>query len=364
MVIPFNTINLQYNESSADYFSKIFSNDLYINISLGNPKQVVKSLLKMEQDQFYIYSNGYSYNISSTYKNLNNNSESFEYFSDEKKSEDIFYFQLYKPYKEFSQKLLQSQKSINEIIAINFILIKNYQKNDFSINWTTNDKRSPLLNNYGLVGLQYNIPELNNKIFFIKSLKEAKVINNYLLSIFFNNESKINNNLEPNGYLIIGEEISEENDNIKFINDEKRHGIIKWDIIFDEIYSSFNYLNNVKNKKYINKNQQVQLIIDKPYIIGTDEYESFIYINFFEELINKGVCFKKFISINTIYFGYYCDNYSQLFIQKYFPDLYFYSKELNELFIFNKKDLFFYNNVYNKKDEHFCFFMILLYLLN
>lgn len=47
-----------------------------------------------------------------------------------------------------------------------------------------------------------------------------------------------------------------------------------------------------------NKNQQVQLIIDKPYIIGTDEYESFIYINFFEELINKGVCFKKFISIN------------------------------------------------------------------
>ena len=166
---------------------------------------------------------------------------------------------------------------------MNFILIKN----NFSINWTTNDKKSPLLNNHGLIGLHYNNLELKHNILFIKSLKKTKIINNYLLSIIFENE---NNSIDNNGYLIIGEEISE--GNFKYINDEQRYGLIKWDIVFDEIFS-FNGLNtDEKNKKFFIKNHQVQLSIDKPYIIGIDVYEYFIYIYFFQILIEKGISVK------------------------------------------------------------------------
>ena len=341
--IPFETINLQYNETIKDYFSKLFSNDLYANIALGTPKQKVKFLLKMEQDQFYIYNNAYNHNKSSTFRIIEDDKSSY-YFTEEKISEDIFYL------KDYLNETIEKK-----LIPLNFILIKYEQKKDFSINWTTNDKRSPLLNNYGLIGLQYQITDSNNNIIFIKSLKESKAINNYIFSIFLTNENNFNNN----GYILIGEEIID--DKIKFIKAEKRYGLIKWDIIFDEIYSN-NYLNNENNennKTIINKNHQVQLVIDKPYIIGTDNYESFIYNNFFHDLIDKGVCFKKYISINTIYYGYYCDNSSELFISKKFPELYFYSKELNEIFILNKKDLFYYDDNYNNKNEYFCYFMIL-----
>ena len=359
LAIPFKTINLQYNESSKDFFSKIFSNDIYVNITLGTPKQIVKTLIKMEHDQFYIYSEGYSHDKSSTYKNLDIDSKSNFFYLEEKKSEELFYFQFFNSYNELIKIDEDNEKEIYKKIPMNFILIKNLEKNDFSLKWTTNDKKSPLLNNYGLIGLQYQ--NFNNSIFFIKSLKQSNEINNYVFSLFFiNDKINSNNNINNDGYFIVGEDCFDTNNEkniIKYAKAEQRYGFLKWDIIFDEIFSYPN--DNDKNRNIINKNHQVELVIDKPYIIGTDDYQSFIHENFFEDLINKGVCHKKFISINTIYYGYYCDVESELFITKKFPELYLYSRELEEIFILNKNDLFFYDINYNNKDEHFCYFMIL-----
>ena len=137
--------------------------------------------------------------------------------------------------------------------------------------------------------------------------------------------------------------------------------MIEWEIIFDEIYSYQppQSQEEAKSKYMINKDHQVELAINKPYIVGTKEYESFIYDNFFIDLIDKGVCNKTFISINKIYHGYYCDNSSEVFLSTLFPDLHFYSRELQEIFNLTKKDLFYCDINYNNNNEYFCYFMIL-----
>ena len=371
LAFPFETINLRCNQSS-DFFSKIFSNDIYINLTLGTPNQQVKALLKMEFDEFLIYNNAYIYNESSTYQNLDKNKQSYTYFLDEKKSEDMFYFQNYSTYNELLNNENEDKNHNNKDISslMNFKLVIN-KENDFSINWSTSDKKSPLLKNYGIVGLRY--PMNNYSLLFVNNLKQNKVINNYSFSLIFSDyinnikSSNINYNIDNNGYFILGEDLnSNEINGIKYTRAEKKYSMIEWEIIFDEIYSYQSPQNQEEaNSKYmINKAHQVELVISKPYIVGTKEYESFIYDNFFKDLIDKGVCNKTFISINKIYYGYYCDNSSELFISSLFPDLHFYNRELQEIFNLAKKDLFYCDINYNNKNEHFCYFMILFSNIN
>ena len=371
LAFPFETINLQCNQSS-DYFSKIFSNDIYINLTLGTPNQKVKALLKMEFDEFLIYNSAYIYNESSTYQNLDKNKQSYTYFLDEKKSEDMFYFQNYSTYNVLLNNENEDKNHDNKDIStlMNFKLVINKDK-DFSINWSTSDKKSPLLKNYGIVGLRY--PMNNYSLLFVKNLEQNKVISNYVFSLIFSDyinnikSSNINYNIDNNGYFILGEDLNaDEIYGIKYARAEKKYSMIEWEIIFDEIYSYQSPQNQEEtNSKYmINKAHQVELVISKPYIVGTKEYESFIYDNFFKDLVEKGVCNITFISINKIYYGYYCDNSSELFLSTLFPDLHFYNRELQEIFNLTKKDLFYCDINYNKKNEHFCYFMILFSNIN
>jgi len=353
IAIPFKTINLQYDEVSKDFFYKIYTNKLHINITLGTPKQTSILLLSMEKELFYIHKDGFYHNESSTYKNLDKDSKAIITES-ENKSEDIFYFEFYNSYNELSNKNNINRKKVYKSFQINFILM------NYIIIWNSNNNKNP-----GEIGLQYRNINSSDSILFVKSLHESREIKNYIFSFIFTNNTNINintNNIfNHNGYFIIGEELTDnenEKDKIKYGKAVDRSGLIKWDLFFDEIYSYSNSNMSEYNKKIINKNHKVQLIIDKPYIIGTEEYESFIISNFFQDLINKNICFKKILSANTDIYSYYCDNSSELFINSKFPDLYIFSRELGETFILNKKDLFYYDNNYNNKDEYFSYFMI------
>ena len=352
--IPFKTINLQYDESQKDYLYKIYTNNLYINISLGTPKQASMALLKMEKDEFYIHKDSFFPNESSSYINLDKDSKSI-ISSSENKSTDIFYFPTYNSYDELSN--INNMNNINEnskykSYKMNFIFM------NYVVIWNSNKK------NPGEIGLQYKSISLNTSITFVKSLHESKEIKNYIFSfIFTNNNSNIFFN---EGFFIIGEELTDketEKNNIKYAKAADIDGLIKWNIFFDEIYSYPNITNssdtNINIKKtIINRNHKAQLIIDKPYIIGTDEYESFLIQNYFQYLIDEKVCFKKFISGYNSFYVYYCDNSSELFISQKFPDLHIFSRELGEAFILKKNDLFFYDINYNNASEHFCYFMI------
>jgi len=349
-VIPFKTINLQYEESQKDYLYKIYTNNIYINITLGTPKQSTIALLRMEKDEFYIHKDGFFPNESSSYINLDKDSKSI-ISSSENKSSDIFYFQTYNSYDELSNINNINENSIDKSFKMNFIFM------NYVVIWNSN-KTNP-----GEIGLQYKSINLNSSVTFVKCLHESKEIKNYIFSFIFNN----NNNIFFNeGFLIIGEELTDkesEKDNIKYTKAADINGLIKWNIFFDEIYSypnvenSSDIITNI-NKTIINRNHKAQLVIDKPYIIGTDEYESFLLDNYLQYLIDEKVCFKKSIlGYNSIH-GYYCDNSSELFISKKFPDLHIFSRELGETFILKKKDLFFYDINYNNISDHFCYLMV------
>jgi RecA-family ATPase len=97
---------------------------------------MVKALLKMEFDEFLIYNNAYFYNESSSYQNLDKNKQSYTYFLDERKSEDMFYFQNFRTYNELLNNEDKNQKNKDISTLMNFKLVINKEK-DFSINWST-----------------------------------------------------------------------------------------------------------------------------------------------------------------------------------------------------------------------------------
>ena len=110
----------------------------------------------MEFDEFLIYNNAYIYNESSSYQNLDKNKQSYTYFLEEKKSEDKFYFQNFSKYNELlnDEGKNQNNKDISTMMNVKLVINK---ERDFSINWSTSDTKSPLLNNCGVLGLRYPI---------------------------------------------------------------------------------------------------------------------------------------------------------------------------------------------------------------
>ena len=156
----------------------------------------------------------------------------------------------------------------------------------------------------GEIGLQYRNANLSDSILFVKSLKNSREIDNFIFSFVFKDDNKHKNkSFDYNGYFIVGAEPTDEEvwkDNIKNIKAANRNSLIKWDIIFDEIYSYMNNTEFEENKKIINKKHQAKLVVDKTFIVGTDEYESFVYEIFFRNLIDKNICFKKDINMIII----------------------------------------------------------------
>ena len=299
ITIPFSTINLmKLNKtlSSSDNFLQLLTNELYINISIGTPKQTIKSLLKMEIENFYISIDSYNKTNSQTHKKIS-----------KKKSEDIIYL----------------------------------NNNKYLINFYYNKKKY----NYSIIGLQNCY--IDNKFNFINSIKINKAIQRYTFSFEFKNND--NNNFYNEGNFILGLDIKNIK-NIKIINTKNSDN---WNINFDEINSLILSSNN-DSFFYNEKNSEVELDINKPYITSVGDYEFFIYEKYFKELIYQETCFMKGISINeeNDYHGYWCK--SEIFKKLKFPNLYFYNKDLNYTFILDKNDLFVFN-----EDEKIFYFMLI-----
>ena len=73
------------------------------------------------------------------------------------------------------------------------------------------------------------------------------------------------------------------------------------------------------------------------FFIGTTSYQKYIEYYFFNELIDKNICFKSNrTTYNPFLFFdvYYCKEENLIDIKK-FPELRFFKKETNTTFIFN-----------------------------
>ena len=340
-ILPFHTIFISENESilKQDYLSKIYSSYLYTNFIIGSNKEEIKALINMSQIGFFVYENAYNYNLSSSFKQAYN-IKSFYKKNYEKGylANDTFCLIPFINKPDINNINIKNCKNFDKV---NFSLLKNEQKN-MEIN---------VYKNYGIIGLQQsdNQDEYIMPL-FIKSLKNTDIINSYAFSFNYINNTK---SLENEGYILLGDEdFDENNGKIKRTISNPKNGQLFWNLVFQNIFID-SYDNKLK-KFSIN---DAQLIADLPYILGVKEYNNYMRNFFFQELLNKDICFYKNVLIDEKYGTYVCDSTSELFKEKYnnqFPNLYFQHYDLNKTFILDKYDLFTYNNI-NKSDTNIYF---------
>ena len=358
-VLPFHTvlINDGLLKENIDLYDYLFQSELYTNLTIGSPPQIVKSLIKFESNGFYIYQGAFNYTLSSSSKKYYWQIDKWFFNSVSYMITDHFYFNLYNTFNNFNNKNIKDNKiKTNETL---FIIISKIKEN-INKNYI----------NYGIIGLAYNdkksleSPEsginfinicknnwnLKNKVFYVDFDKD-----NYTYNKFFNNYHK--------GYLILGRDLTEdekEKNKIKYTYLIKDRDTSNWIINFDQIYSKTNSDNNIK----INfKQLGAQIGVNMPYLIGTNEYLNYINVTFFSELINQKLCFVRMINdteTKNDLFSFVCNGKSDVFknvLNNNFSELVFESKDLEKNFSLNKYDLFSYNN-FDKSDTNLYFLVL------
>ena len=360
IAFPFGTIFIRNNSISPenDYRAKMLQNEIYINLTLGTPKQTVKSILKMDLNGFVIFNGSFNRNNSTSYTLLDEKRR-LTCFPQIKSytSEDYFYIPSFEYYNDFNNFIYKNE-------SINSKIIKT-EKSQFI--WAmklkcSTTKFNDIYENYGIIGLKiyfsnyFIAPEFVYSSF--QGLNNIKNSNFYLRF----DDNKVNNFFNSNntGYFIFGEEIIDdinEKNNIKYTKAKERVDTINWDLAFDDIIS---ISKDNETIIYRPEYKHAEFYVNFPYILGPRDYGLFIRDIFFHDLLIKGVC--DFVDkINgDEYIGYKCDSKSDIFMEKLnnkFPDLIFEHKELEEKFIFTKNDLFTYN-MYNKSDTNLYFVIL------
>ena len=323
IVFPLKRSNPYTNSINPYEFINAFhSNNIYSIIKIGEPPQNLELLIKEDEIPISINSlycnlnEFYNKNISKTFKNLTNFGENIFYMNNYL-AQESFYF--------YTDLNLKKEEKFENIQFI-FEKEKISKKGD-----------NEIYNNCGVIGLGISryINE-RNKYNLISQLKKLDLIKEYTWTIKFIENDK--NDIE--GYLIIGD--------------------------YPHIYDNKNYieinirttLNNMEQKNWnlefknitINSTSLTHYLtgiisINTNFIIGTEEYKSKIGDLFFNNYIEKNICFNTLV--NSHYFLYYCSSneFNKNDINN-FPTLNFYHFEYNFTFSFNGSDLFLENNGY------------------
>ena len=129
--LPFDTV-LTKDDSlkvNIDFYEYLFENNLYTNLTIGSPPQIVKSLIKFESKGFYIYQGAFNYTLSSTSKKYHWKIDKWFFNSISYMITDHFYFKSFNDYKNIQPNIIKT----NETLLILFLKIKeNINKNYFN----------------------------------------------------------------------------------------------------------------------------------------------------------------------------------------------------------------------------------------
>ena len=361
ILIPFDTCtyNEQYNNTflQQDILSMKYSEDFYISLNIGNPIQTIKLLLRLDDYETIIKEPNYNSSSSNSFKlnkiiqnkyicndtfhliTINSSKELNDYLKKDKNKRKNIEPNLYRDYKDFKFIYL------NESMNYNFL----------EKELLDDDIKKIKADNYGMIGLRLRHLNVDSCTDIIKSLNEMNAINVKIFTFLFNNKK----NDEHYGYLIIGDKVIdikkefEETYNIYYAI---RSSGLSWDLRTESIYSE-SKMNSKKIHLYLQKNSNVELNIEKSYILGNKDYKLFIEDAFFNDLVKDNICQYKNLLVSHHIGSYVCDSKSKLFQNYYknnFPNLFFKCNNLIDDLILTKKDLFFYNE-YNKSDTNIYF---------
>ena len=355
LILPLKFINVNqtYNKIDQDFLSSLYSNNLYLNMSIGSNEEIIKGILDMEQIGFYIYENAYSYNLSSSFLKTNKSKNFYK-----RNNEEGFISNDTICLNHINDIINNKFEKCEDNKKVSFVLLKSNQKNI----------EENIYETYSIIGLQQN-DYFDEKVtpLFVQSLKESNIIDSHLFSFYFNkNENGVSN--EFIGYLLLGNNSEiKENENIEIIkfSTERKYGFPFWGITFDQVSIGLNNSNNTSasgDNKYKTFQKEVELVASLPYILGIYDYNVHVKFYFFYDLLQKNICKYVPVPYNPEYSTYVCDGKSDLFIQYYntkFTNLYFIHKDSNSTFVLDKNDLFSYN--FNNKSDTHIYFLVLFY---
>ena len=356
VILPFqiNQINFKNkNYNSTELINLLFEKEYYTPIILGSDNQETFGILNFD-GQHPILSDLNCQKVEKFEKNDDITKKGY-IISNSKSS--VFlgngtnYFDIFKSVEVYSDQFSFYNSSIINTKH------KNYERSEIVLVRDSFEKSQNLEMCLSLGLGKYHMAHLNPEPpHFVDDLYSKKKITRQLWTLKFNEENK--------GYLIIGDKPHEyENDTVKYyegnyteITSESFLTFLRiWSIRMKDIY----FYDRTKDKILVNNNNnELNLLFNFGFIIGSNQYRQLIYENYFEELINKSIC-KLEISEKTIYniSNYYITtngSYLMFICEKSkmnkniinFPPLYFTQVEYRYVFELTYKDLFMAINNY------------------
>ena len=301
IIFPFKTRKMKDNLSHEETLKNLYLNKEIINITIGEPYQIIEATINLEKYDFFFLQNLDNVNYYNSKKSKNS------FILDKRLSPFIdspFKYGLY------AQDSL-SIKTLKETIKLNNISFV------IGINSTLND--------YANIGLNFydSSEDLNINFYFQIQNKTKEKIKT--MSIKYNNDSE--------GELIFGNYTFDYNpwkcnknnlvsSNVDIIHQNNQG----WKIYFDII--------KFDNDQY-NGNNHITFSLENGFIKGPLELNNLFLKNvFIQDKCNK-------IILESIMTFYYCDD-DVSFIN--FPNLYFYNREMNYTFSLKKEELFIKKN--------------------
>ena len=204
-------------------------------------------------------------------------------------------------------------------------------------------KQSTLKQSKGcfLLGILYRTNEEQRKINFLEQLKIRNLINKYIWTFKYINERE--------GLFIIGEEphiydpINYNESNYLVTNPQINPYSYGWTLTFDKLYSGEDLVENSINARISFSNN---------YILSDPHYNKTIKEQFFNEYLEKKICYFKYLSFGHCY--YYCDKnkFKKDDLNK-FPILNIIITQLEMNFTFKGEELFYEGNDYYYFKLHF-----------
>jgi len=330
IIYPFKTRKPLIEDSENNItilFRSLIDNNIYINIEMGHPKQVIDVFLRTDTEEFYfsekiksdINTNSSNPLIVDVNSNINNFFNARKSISLEISNKSITYFKGCRHQGNFSNDILYF-KANNKFNDKN-----DYIKKRISfILYNTTIGNMP-----GVLGLQMPKFKEKKEYYFIEQLKYNDIISSYFWMINYTSENE--------GNLIIGEQphiidkFNFKEEDLEIAHPFLYSSNIDWGLSFDDIY--FGQIKIVAEKNCL-------LNYEMNYILGNALLEKELD-KYFNKFIKNNTCFKE--DIQYPYFPhifYYCNKnkYEKNII--YFPSLQFKHNELNNIFKLDYKDLF------------------------
>ena len=317
--------------SEENYMKELMYKELYSTLNVGLPNQNLKFYYEMNNYESTISEQFYFKKRSMTYKLIDNRYKNISY-----KNND---FNIKDPNGYLSQDIFEFNENL-KLENFTFILKPRNEKQNTNIN---------------SLGLNLNFDNKNNSFSYLNLLNQQKLIKEKIFSFLCGDESFSDNKLYD-GQILLGyfpHDASPDFDpeGLQSFEVKNNTNSKKWHIEFDTV-------------KYNNdelKDKIVELDINLNIVIGPERFRKKLISNFgfFKEFIDNKKCKEhNFLNEkdNQTYIFYSFDKTVQF---KEVPNLFFFSKEMNETFkvsfselFIRYRDRYYFKIVFKKKPDN------------